>query len=79
MDRFINLKVECGFCRLGMRGSYLVALRSLVIFIVDSKPTVSSSGQIQGQLQTKYGLEGENHQKSEKEMEKFCIQRAIGY
>ena len=38
-----NFTVEYDFWRLPIRGWYLLALRSLFSFILDSKPTVSSS------------------------------------
>ena len=43
MERLTNLTVEYDLWRLVMRGWYFAALRSLFIFILDSKPTVSSS------------------------------------
>ena len=43
IERLTNFTVEYDFWRLPIRGWYLLALRSLFSFILDSKPTVSSS------------------------------------
>ena len=43
IDRLTNVTVEYDFWRLPIRGWYLLALRLLFSFILDSKPTVSSS------------------------------------
>ena len=42
VERLTNLTVEFDFWRLPMKGWYLLAVRSLFSFILDSKPTASS-------------------------------------